>query len=57
MYSLISFFTIAGLCVIPFRAGIDLDMHLARSVFLDFHPAVNGPVWFLAVLAMTQVAF
>ena len=51
------FFTIAGLCVIPFRSGIGLDMHLARSVFLDFHPAVNGPVWFLAVLAMTQVAF
>lgn len=51
------FFILIALPIALLRNDVFFDARLVKSVFVDFHPAVNGPVWFLVVLAMTHILF
>lgn len=50
------FFSAMGLFTLPVRPDVAWNSGLLKSVLVDFHPAMNGPAWFLAVLAMVQLA-
>ena len=50
------FFSAIGVCTLPVRPDVAWNAELLKSVFWNFHPAMNGPAWFLAVLAMVQLA-